>query len=99
MKQENLKNLADGATTLAISTGTSSGLGWLDFINQYADVFGLGISLVSAIAAIIFYYVSYKKPDNSRKNTNKILELEAELMDTKKQIEAISDRKSNLNNN
>lgn len=94
MKQETAKTLGDGAATLAVSTGAGNYLGWFDFINQNAAGIGVIISFLSFIVAVIFYVLTYKKPDDSRKNSNKIMELQAELDDAIRQIELISERKS-----
>lgn len=95
MSQEIIKNSADGATLFAISTGAGNYLGWFDFINQNAGGVGVIISFLSFVVGAAFYILTYNKPDKSRDNSNKIMELEAELFDTKKQIQAISDRKIN----
>lgn len=94
MSQNTVKALADGAIATAATAGAGSYLGWFDFINQNAAGIGVIISFLSFVVAITFYVLTYRKPDNSRKNANKIMELEAELNDAIEQIHAISERKN-----
>jgi hypothetical protein len=89
LKQEIVKHSADGAVILAISTGAGNYLGWFDFINQNAAGIGVIISFLSFIVAVVFYILTYRKPDNSRKNTAEIIALKAAL-------NAVSERRNNL---
>lgn len=61
MKQESVKHLADGATTLAVSTGASSYFGWFTFINANAPGIGVLLSLVFGLIGLVFYYLNWKK--------------------------------------
>ncbi len=79
MKQDSARYLADGAATLAVSTGAGNYYGWFDFINQNAAGIGVIISFLSFCVAVTFYIMTYRKSDNSHKNTDKIKELESQI--------------------
>lgn len=61
MKQESVKNLADGATTLAVSSGASSYFGWFNLVNDNAPGIGVLLSLLFGIIGIVFYWLTLKK--------------------------------------
>lgn len=94
MNYDTAKALGDGAAALAVSTGASSYLGWFDFINQYASGIGVIISFLAFVSAVVFYIMTYNKPDNSSENAAKIMELQSELDDAIERIHSISERKN-----
>ena len=94
MNYDTAKALGDGAAALAVSTGTVNYLGWFDFINQNAPGVSVIISFLAFVSAIIFYIVTYNKPDNSNKNSVKIMELQADLDDAIERIHLITERKN-----
>ena len=84
MKQEITKALGDGATTLAVSSGIVTNLGWFGFINANAPGLGFIASCIFGIIGTMFYWLTYRK---RTKNSKKIEEMQAEL-------DRINDRKS-----
>ena len=76
MKQEITKALGDGATTLAVSSGIVTNLGWFEFINANAPGLGFIASCIFGVIGTMFYWLTYLK---RTKNSIKIAELELEL--------------------
>lgn len=78
MKQESVKHLADGATTLAVSSGASSYFGWFTFINENAPGVGVILSFLFGVIGIIFYWLTWSKltlaEENKKKLDNHIVE-------------------------
>jgi hypothetical protein len=62
VKQESLKHLADGLTTLAVSTGAASGtLKYFEFMDAHSGSLGfLSATFFGSIGAL-FYYLNYRK--------------------------------------
>ena len=85
MSQEITKNLADGAVTLAVSSGVANKLGWFAFININAPALGVMTSVFFGLVATLFYYLNHRKTSGQEENTKKIKELE-------KQISLITER-------
>jgi hypothetical protein len=61
VKQESVKHLADGATTLAVGSGASSYFGWFVFINENAPGVGVILSFFFGVTGLIFYILNLKK--------------------------------------
>lgn len=87
MKQESAKHLADGATTLAISSGASSYFGWFTFINDNAPGIGVLLSLFFGVIGVIFYYLNQKKLTLADENKNK---LDSHIVETEKGFRAVN---------
>jgi len=72
VKQESVKHLADGATTLAVSAGASSYFDWFTFINSNAPGIGVLLSLIFGLIGLIFYYLNWKKSTLADDNKNRL---------------------------
>ncbi len=81
MKQESVKSLADGAMTLAVSSGASSYFGWFTFINDNAPGIGVLLSFMFGSIGIIFYYLTLKKSTLADENKRGLIVV-AEKLDT-----------------
>ena len=81
MRQESVKHLADGATTLAISSGASSYFGWFTFINNNAPGIGVLLSFFFGSIGLIFYFFTWKKSTLADENKVTLSE-HAEKLDT-----------------
>jgi len=109
VKQESLKVLADGATTLAVGSGASSYFGWFVFINEYAPGVGVILSFVFGVVGIIFYWLNQKKLTLADENKRGLLvvaekldvhieKLDTHIQDTNKQnAELKNEFKSGIN--
>jgi len=94
VKQENVKSLADGATTLAVSSGASSYFGWFTFINDNAPGIGVLLSLIFGLIGIIFYWLTLKKSTLADEN-KRGLEANSEKLDV--HIEQTNKQFDNVN--
>lgn len=87
--------MADGATTLAVSTGISAKAGWLDFVNVYAPAIGAMASVFFGVAGLIFYVMTWKKSTQADKNTKDLKSLELNFeqhkTETKKEFSTVRD--------
>ncbi len=88
MKQESVKHLADGATTLAVSTGASSYFGWFTFINTNAPGIGVLLSLVFGVVGLIFYYLTWKKSTLADSNKDR---LDEHIIETREEFTKVGD--------
>ena len=84
MKQETVKHLGDGATTLAVSTGMGSS--WLGFLNHNAAGIGVILTFIFGCIGVLFYYLNWKKTVQAEHNAK-------EIEDLKSQLAGISQRK------
>ncbi len=73
MKQEIGRHLADGATTLAVSTGAISS--WLGYVNHYAAGIGVLCTIFFGFVGLIFYYITWKKTTLADENKKDLVEL------------------------
>ena len=80
MKTDTVKHLADGATTLAVSSGASSYFGWFIFINEYAAGIGVVLSAIFGLVASVFYCLTWQKTTLANEN-KKDLEVQSEKLD------------------
>lgn len=95
MKQEVAKHLADGATTLAVSTGASSYFGWFVFINENAPGVGVLLSAFFGFIGLFFYYITFKKSTLADQNKSHLDDLTSAFEDhkeeTKQEFKKVSD--------
>lgn len=79
MKQETIKELADGLNVLTASTGVGSSawgaLEYWDFINTNAAGIGVLLTLFFGLIAIFFNIYNSSKLNKSDENSKKIKEL------------------------
>ena len=79
MKQESVKHLADGATTLAVGSGASSYFGWFVFINENAPGVGVILSFFFGMTGLICYILNLKKLSLADENKINIGDLSTEV--------------------
>ena len=87
MKQESVKHLADGATTLAVSAGASSYFEWFTFLNANAPGIGVLLSLVFGLIGLIFYYLNWKKSTLADDNKDR---LDAHIEETREEFKVVN---------
>lgn len=83
MKQELSKHLADGATTLAVSTGATSSV--LGYINHYAAGIGVLCTIFFGLIGSFFYYITWKKSTLADQNKADIESLSIAFSDHKQE--------------
>jgi len=81
VKLESAKHLADGATTLAISTGASSYFGWFTFINSNAPGIGVLLSFFFGVTGLIFYFMTWQKSTLADEN-KKVIDKHGKKLDS-----------------
>lgn len=93
MRSEIAKSVGDGATTLAVSSGVASELGWLSFLDAHAPGLGFISSVVFGTIGTIFYYLSHKQKNE---NADKIAELKLQKEANAKEIKELRDELTQL---
>ena len=93
MKQESVKHLADGATTLAVSTGASSYFGWFTFLNSNAPGIGVLLSLVFGVIGLVFYYLTWRKSTLADDNKDR---LDAHIEETREEFKNVNNGISSI---
>lgn len=87
MKQESVKHLADGATTLAVSSGASSYFGWFTFINENAPGIGVLLSFLFGSIGLIFYWLTWKKSTLAEENKKQISQQSLEIFQNNEKLD------------
>ncbi len=88
MKQETAKHLADGLTTLAVSTGTGSGaLKYFEFIEAHSGALGFLSATFFGFAGLIFYFLTWRKSTLADENKRQIKLIEAKMANNIDRIE------------
>jgi hypothetical protein len=95
VKQESVKHLADGATTLAVGSGASSYFGWFVFVNNNAAGIGVLLSFFFGVVGLIFYWLTWRKSTLADENKTK---LDEHIEETKEEFKNVNSGLSEILN-
>jgi hypothetical protein len=95
VKQESVKHLADGATTLAVGSGASSYFGWFVFVNNNAAGIGVLLSFFFGVIGLIFYWLTWRKSTLADENKTK---LDEHIEETKEEFKNVNSGLSEILN-